>query len=130
MPLREPKKSGGSTKDKDEGLPAEFKELIDLIVTYAKQETIGPLEELKRYVGFGLLGALAWGLGLFFVGLGLLRAIQSEAGHRLAGDWSWVPYLIVVVFYAVAIAVLISRMSHGPGRDEPAGSRGDRSKER
>jgi hypothetical protein len=116
---RESKKSA-----KDEGLPAEFKELIDLVVTYAKQETIGPLKDLKRYVGFGLLGAVAWGLGLFFLGLGLLRAIQTEAGRHLAGDWSWAPYLCVVVFYGVVIAILVGRMSHGPGQDN------DRSKER
>ncbi|HEX3425313.1 MAG TPA: hypothetical protein VHT30_04220 [Acidimicrobiales bacterium] len=108
MALRESKKSG------DEGLPAEFKELIDLIVTYAKQQTIDPLKQLLRWVGWGVAGAVAVGLGLFLIGLGLLRAIQSETGRHLHGDWSWVPYLVVVVYFGIVVGVMVRSMTRGP----------------
>ena len=33
--------------------------------------------------------------GLFHIGRGGLRALQTETGDTFEGDWSWVPYLIV-----------------------------------
>ena len=110
---RQPKKTG-----KDESLPAELRELFDLIVTYARQQTIDPLKQLLRWVAFGLAGAVLVGLGFVLLGLGVLRAIQSEAGKHLAGDWSWVAYFIVVVFLGAVIGLMVRRMSHGPGSEE------------
>jgi hypothetical protein len=110
---RESKKAG-----QEEGLPAELRELIELIVTYAKQQTIDPLKQLGRWVAFGVAGAVMLGLGFLLVGLGLLRGIQSEAGKHLAGDWSWAPYLIVVVFFGVVIGLMVRRIAHGPGSKE------------
>jgi hypothetical protein len=107
------KKSG-----KEESLPTEFKELIDLIVTYAKQQTLDPLKQLLRWVGFGVAGALLIAIGFLLLGLGLLRAIQSQFRPHLAGDWSWAPYLVVVVFLGVVIALMVRRISHGPGSKE------------
>jgi len=110
---RKPKKAG-----KDESLPTELRELFDLIVTYARQQTIDPLKKLLRWVAFGVAGALLVGLGFLLIGLGLLRAIQSEAGQHLAGDWSWVPYFVVVVFLGAVIGLMVRRMSHGPASEE------------
>ncbi len=110
---RKPKKTG-----KDEGLPAELKELIDLIVTYAKQQTLDPLKQLGRWVAYGVAGAVLVGLGFLLIGLGLLRAIQSEGGKHLAGDWSWTPYFITVVFLGAVIGLMVRRISHGPGSEE------------
>jgi hypothetical protein len=108
-----PKKTG-----KEESLPSELRELFDLIVTYARQQTIDPLKQLLRWVAFGVAGALLVGLGSLLIGLGLLRAIQSEAGRHLAGDWSWVPYFVVVVFLGAMIGLMVRRMSHGPASEE------------
>ncbi len=109
---RQPKKSG-----KDDSLPAEFKELIDLIVTYAKQQTIDPLKQLGRWVLYGVAGALLIGVGLLLVAVGLLRALESELAPHLSGHWSWVPYVVTVVFLGALVGLMVSRMSHGPGRD-------------
>jgi hypothetical protein len=111
-----PRKSEKSGKDA--GLPTEFKELLDLVVTYARQQTIDPLKQLARWVAFGVAGALLIGLGCLLLGVGLLRAIQSETGTHLAGNWSWVPYVVVVVFLGVVIALMVRRISHGPGSKE------------
>ncbi|MDQ1412167.1 MAG: hypothetical protein QOE07_755 [Acidimicrobiaceae bacterium] len=112
---RDTKKSG-----KDESLPAEFKELIDLIVTYAKQQTIDPLKLLLRWVAFGVAGALMISLGFLLAGVGLLRALESEAFFRrhLGGNWSWLPYLITVIFLGAVIGLMVRRISHGPGSEE------------
>jgi hypothetical protein len=74
-----------------------IRELKELIVAYAKQETLEPLKGLGRYVAFGVLGALLLGTGVMFLAIGALRALQEETGPHLTGNWSWLPYLIVVV---------------------------------
>ncbi|MGQ0804843.1 MAG: hypothetical protein ACT4PI_13390 [Actinomycetota bacterium] len=77
-------------------------ELRELIVEYFKQETVVPLTQLRRYVVFGLLGALLLGLGAVFLGLAGLRALQTETDTALTGNWSWAPYAIMVVVLLVA----------------------------
>jgi membrane protein implicated in regulation of membrane protease activity len=84
----------------------QVRELKELLIAYFKQETIDPLKGLVRYVGFGLLGALLMGTGIFFVAMGLLRALQTQTGTALTGNWSWAPYgitvlgLVVIAFFA------------------------------
>jgi hypothetical protein len=74
-----------------------IQELKDLVVAYFRQETVEPLKGLARYVGFGLGGALLLGLGVTFLGLGGLRALQTETGTTFTKNWSWAPYAIIVV---------------------------------
>jgi len=76
-------------------LPQLVLELRDMVVTYVRQETVVPLRQLGRYIGFGLAGALLLGLGVVLLGVGGLRALQTETGDTFTGDWSWAPYLIV-----------------------------------
>lgn len=71
------------------------RELRELVVAYAKQETVEPLKGLGRYVGFGLAGALLLGTGSTFLAVGALRALQTETGTTFDGNWSWAPYGIV-----------------------------------
>ena len=85
-------------------------ELADLIVRYAKQETVEPIRDLRRYLGFGLAGSVLLSIGIPLLLLGELRAIQLETWPHLTGDWSWVPYAIVFLTGAAIIAVLASRI--------------------
>jgi hypothetical protein len=78
-------------------LPQLVLELRDLVITYLKQETLVPLRQLGRYIGFGIAGSLLLGLGAVLLGVGGLRALQTETGETFTGDWSWAPYLIVFV---------------------------------
>ena len=82
-------------------LPQLVMELRDLVVTYVKQETVVPLQQLGRYVGFGIAGALLLGLGSVLLGVGALRALQTETGDTFQGDWSWAPYGITFVLLIV-----------------------------
>lgn len=83
-------------------------ELKELVVRYAKQETIDPLKRLLRTVAFGMLGALLTGVGVVFLAVGVLRALQTEAVSTFQGSLSWVPYLIVFLLLAIAGAVSIA----------------------
>jgi hypothetical protein len=78
-------------------LPQLVTELRDLVVRYFREQTLVPLQQLGRYVGFGILGSLMLGFGVVFMGMAGLRALQDETGDTFSGDWSWVPYLIMFV---------------------------------
>jgi hypothetical protein len=78
---------------------AQATELKDLVVAYAKQETVDPLKTLKRYLAFGISGALMIGTGLCFGLLALLRGLQeietfNDPLEVDGGTWSWAPYAI------------------------------------
>jgi membrane protein implicated in regulation of membrane protease activity len=81
------------------------RELKDLVIAYAKQEATTPLQGMLRIVGFGVAGALLMGTGVLFLAIGILRALQSNHGWAVNGNWSWVPYVIVVALMAIVIAV-------------------------
>lgn len=59
----------GTTAAGGAPLPQLVLELRDLVVTYVKQETIVPLRQLGRYIGFGIAGALLLGLGVVLLGV-------------------------------------------------------------
>jgi len=61
-------------------LPQLVTELRDLAVRYFREQTIVPLQQLGRYIGFGILGSLLLGFGVVFLGLSGLRALQEETG--------------------------------------------------
>jgi hypothetical protein len=77
-------------------LPQLVTELRDLVVNYVKQQTLIPLQQLGRYAGFGLAGSLLLGFGVVFLAMSGLRALQEETGDTFTGNWSWVPYVIVI----------------------------------
>ena len=81
-------------------------EVIDYVKTYAKQETVGPLKGAGRWIAFGAAGAIALGLGLSLVLLGLLRLLQTEWDRSASGRLSWLSYLIVM-FACIALLVLV-----------------------
>jgi hypothetical protein len=96
--------SGASTRTPP--LPQLVSELRDLVVTYVKQQTIVPLKQLGRYIGFGVAGSLLLGFGVVFLAMSGLRALQTETNDTFTGDWSWVPYVIMVVALMVGGALV------------------------
>ena len=85
-------------------------ELFELLKAYASHETIGPIKTLGAYVGWGAGGSLLVALGLFFLGLSLLRVLQTETDGVFDGAWSWVPYFIVAVVLAGVIVLAVRRI--------------------
>lgn len=86
-------------------------EVVELVKTYAKQETLGPLKGAGRWIAIGAISALLLGLGLFLILLGLLRLIQTEFDGLATGGSSWVPYLIVLVVTAALLALTLTRIN-------------------
>ena len=82
---------------KDKSLPGEAGELWQLVVGYAKQETLDPVRNLGRFLGFGLGGALLGSLGAVLLLLGGLRLLQTETGGAFDGNLTFIPYLLVLV---------------------------------
>jgi hypothetical protein len=98
--------AASSARRRPPPLPQLVTELRDLVVTYLRQQTILPLQQLGRYVGFGILGSLLLGFGVLFLAMSGLRALQTETGDTFSGDWSWVPYLIMFVVLLLGAALV------------------------
>ena len=96
------------------GLTSSGSEFTHLVIDYAKQETLGPLKGLIRFVAFGLLGSVALAAGAVLLLLAGLRAIQSETGSTFTGKLSWLPYVIVAVAAVAVIALAAWRITKGP----------------
>jgi hypothetical protein len=96
--------------ERQKSIPQLATELWDLIVLYFKQETVVPLKSLGRYVGLGLLGSLLMGFGVVFCTIAALRALQVTT-DAFDGDWTWVPYLIIVVALLIGAAITWKALS-------------------
>ena len=83
--------------DRPPPIPQAVSELWQLVLAYFKQETTEPLKRLGRVIGFGIAGSLLLGVGVIFVATGLLRLLQHEASDTFDGNWTFVPYIIVIV---------------------------------
>ncbi|MGA2521345.1 MAG: hypothetical protein ABSG81_11080 [Acidimicrobiales bacterium] len=117
----------GARSGRDGGLTAAGGDFIQLVVDYAKQETLGPLKGLGRFLAFGVAGSVALSAGGVFLLLAVLRALQSETGSTFTGHLSWLPYLITAVLAVAVMGLAALRITKGPaaksGRDRHDGRR-------
>jgi hypothetical protein len=79
--------------DNETGLIADAKDLVTTLRDYAKQETVGPLKGLGRYLAWGVAGAVLMALAVILLVLSGIRAMQSELS-AFDGNWSFAPYFI------------------------------------
>lgn len=105
-----------SQPEQRRGPAAQVTELKDLVVGYAKQETVDPLKTLGRYVGFGLAGSVTLALGVFFGLLALLRGLQqievfNDTAELDGGRFSWAPYAITAVVGLVIAGLFLMKLS-------------------
>lgn len=109
-------KSASPNSPPPKSLPTLVEELWELVVAYARQETVEPLKSLGRFVLFGALGAMVLGIGLVLLILAGLRALQTETGTNFTGHLSWLPYLFAMIVCGVVAIVAITRVDKGPAR--------------
>ena len=92
-----------------------LRELKDLVIAYARQETVDPLKTLGRHMGFGIAGAILIGAGWVFALLALLRGLQQigffSSAEPDGGTWSWLPYMIVTIVGAVVAALYVRMLA-------------------
>ncbi len=86
-------------------------DVVELVKTYAKQETLGPLRGAGRWLALGAAGAVLLGLGLVVVLLGILRLIQTEWDRAATGALSWLSYLIVLVLTVGLLVLAVTRIN-------------------
>lgn len=90
-------------------------EFKDLVVGYAKQETIDPLKSLGRSLGFGIAGSVLIGTGLLLGLLALLRGLESievlnDPTMTTGGTWGWVPYAATLVVGLILVLIFLSKL--------------------
>lgn len=83
-------------------------DIVELVVAYAKQETIGPLRGVGRWIGWGLSSMVFVSIGIVLVVLGALRLLQSFSAFD--GSWSWVPYLVCLVLCGAVVGVALGQI--------------------
>ena len=91
--------------DNSKSLPTLAVELKDLVVVYAKQETLEPIKGLGRFIAFGVAGSLLVALGLVLLVLAVVRVLQEELADTFDGNWSFGPYAIAFVFCIIVLAL-------------------------
>jgi len=101
-----------SPPPENKGPAQQVAELKDLVVGYAKQETVDPLKTLGRYLLLGMIGSVLMSIGIIFLLLAVLRGFQdieifNDSLEPEGGTWSWVPYFITTLVGA-AIAVFFA----------------------
>lgn len=89
---------------------AQLGDVVNLVKTYVRQETLGPLKGIGRWLAFGVAGAVTLGLGLVLVVLGLLRLLQTETTETFDGNFSVLPYVIALVACGLVVGFAVSRM--------------------
>lgn len=92
-------------------------DLKDLIVAYAKQETLDPIKQSGRFVGFGVGGALVIAIGVLFLAVGTLRMLRTEFPGTFDGNFSAFAYLIVIVLLGAFAAAFASIARRRPSKD-------------
>ena len=107
------------TTGEEKSLATHVTELYELVLAYAKQETVEPVKGLVRFICFGIAGSLAFGIGSVIMLLGGLRALQTETGSAFQGNWSWAPYGITAVACALVIALALATRARRPNRGGP-----------
>lgn len=88
-------------------------DLWDLLVSYARQETVEPLRNVGRFIAYGVGGMMIMTIGAIFLTMSALRALQTQTGSVFDGNWSWVPYLIVAIVLGGLAAFAVRRIGRG-----------------
>jgi hypothetical protein len=89
----------------DKGVVGKGQDVWQLVVDYAKQETVEPLKGIGRWIGYGAGGSLLIATGVSLLLLAALRALQTQTGSTFTGNLSWIPYLIVLVGAAAVAGI-------------------------
>ena len=103
-------------KPKAKNPTGDARELVDLVIAYAKQETLQPLKGIGKNAALGLGGALLLGIGGIFCSLGALRAMQSETDWFERHNLTYLPYGATILF--LVVLSIVGWFGLGPGKKD------------
>ncbi len=84
--------------------PSSNDDVFDLVVSYAKQETIEPLRGALRWILWGLASMAFICTGRVFIVLGVVRVTQDVLGDSFQHSWSFVSYFVGVLACGIVVA--------------------------
>jgi hypothetical protein len=85
---------------------------VQLVKDYARQETVGPIRNAGRWMAFGSIGAVLFGLATAMLVLGVLRLLQTEGRGTFGGSWTVIlPYVVALAVCGAVIGIAVSRIS-------------------
>jgi hypothetical protein len=96
--------------EEEKSIPQVMTELWEMLVSYAKQETVEPLKGLGRYIRNGVGAAVLGGFGIIMLTLAGLRGLQTHNGGHLDGSLNWIPYLVALVLLGLLIAFAVRQI--------------------
>jgi hypothetical protein len=90
-------------------IPQVLSELWEMLVSYAKQETVEPLKGLVRFIGAGAAAMFFLGAGVLLMSVSVLRLLQTKEpfGWELSGNLDFIPYAVSLVVLGVLIALAV-----------------------
>jgi len=91
--------------------PSSQEDVLDLVVAYAKQETIEPLRGALRWILWGLASMAFICTGLVFIVLGVVRASQDVLGESFQQSWSFVSYFAGVLACGIVVAFALNSIN-------------------
>ena len=121
----------GSTADKDrsfmigdeagnKSVRTLIRELIYLVISYVRQETVDPLKLLGVYTAFGVAGGLLIAVAGIMATLTVVRLLQTEGGVHLSGSLTWVPYVGGILVAGLVAGWAAAKIVRGPVPKGPA----------
>jgi hypothetical protein len=84
-----------------------LRELWELLKTYARQETFGPLKNLGWQLKWGVPGAVFVSLGVFLLAIGILRGFEQITWFEAH---NYLSYLVVVAFLLIVLYLVWRKM--------------------
>lgn len=88
--------------------PSPHEDILDLVVSYAKQETIEPLRGAMRWILWGLASMAFICTGLVLLVLGVVRLTQDLLGESFQHSWSFVSYFVGVLACGAVVAFALT----------------------
>ena len=101
----------GTMARENTGLKADFEGLVSTLRAYVKQETLGPIRGLGRYLGFGLAGTVCFAIAEGFWVLGVVRVLQTTT-TTFRDNLSFVPYLGGVLASVAFVYLAVVALKH------------------
>src|SRR6478609_11493338 len=105
--------SRSQVPEQQKSIPEVLADLWELLVSYAKQETVEPVKGLGRYIGYGIAASITGSIGILLLTLSGLRYLQDHNDGHLEGHWNWVPYAAALALLGLLVAIAVRQIRRG-----------------